>query len=284
MSVITISRGSYSQGKLVAEKLAEKLGYSCASQEVLLAAAEHFNIPEAKLAKAIKDAPSFIDRFSKEKERYVRIVRAALLDYVKKDGVVYHGMSGQYLLKDIEHVLKIRIHANREYRVGVLMKREKISKSQAVTNLMKIDDDRRKWGRYIYGIDPHHPNLYDLVIGVDTLKIDDAVDLISHTVGLPSYETTDESRKRLNDLALAAEVHALLLDLPVTEVTSEDGSLHVFLTAPLNQKDRLDNQIRDITQKIKAVNHIRLVFEQVYKPFGKLETIGSGTVDSPADC
>lgn len=35
MAIITISRGSYSKGKEVAEKVAEKLGYECISRDVL---------------------------------------------------------------------------------------------------------------------------------------------------------------------------------------------------------------------------------------------------------
>ena len=41
MSVITVSRGSYSRGKEVAEKVAQELGYACISREVLLEASEN---------------------------------------------------------------------------------------------------------------------------------------------------------------------------------------------------------------------------------------------------
>ena len=36
MAIITISRGSYSKGKEIAEKLAEELVYECLSRDVLL--------------------------------------------------------------------------------------------------------------------------------------------------------------------------------------------------------------------------------------------------------
>ncbi len=36
MSIISISRGSYSRGKEVAEKVASKLGYECLSRYILL--------------------------------------------------------------------------------------------------------------------------------------------------------------------------------------------------------------------------------------------------------
>jgi hypothetical protein len=46
MSIVTISRGSYSRGKEVAEKVAQKLGYECISRDILLETSEQFNIPE----------------------------------------------------------------------------------------------------------------------------------------------------------------------------------------------------------------------------------------------
>ena len=36
MSIITISRGSYSRGKEVAEMLSRALGYACLSREIIL--------------------------------------------------------------------------------------------------------------------------------------------------------------------------------------------------------------------------------------------------------
>ena len=70
MPVITISRGSYSRGKEVAEKVAEQLGCLCTSREAILTASLMYRIPEIGLVRAIKDAPSILDGFSYEKERW----------------------------------------------------------------------------------------------------------------------------------------------------------------------------------------------------------------------
>ena len=53
MAIITISRGSYSGGKAVAERLSEKLGYPCISKEIILDAAEEFGVPEEQLVAAL---------------------------------------------------------------------------------------------------------------------------------------------------------------------------------------------------------------------------------------
>ena len=80
MGVITISRGSYSHGKSIAEKVARKLGYECVSREILLDASREFNIPEFKLTNALEESPSIIDRIILyRKDKYIAFIQAALI-------------------------------------------------------------------------------------------------------------------------------------------------------------------------------------------------------------
>ena len=204
MAIITISRGSYHRGREVAEKVAQKLGYECLSRDILLEASEEFNIPEIKLIRAIQDAPSILDRFTRQKEKYVAYIRAALLKHVQKDNVVYHGLFGHFFLQDIPHVLKVRIVADLEARVADEVKREGISESKAREVLMKDDEERRKWALQLYGADWWDATLYDLVIHLKTIKVDDAVDLLYHIVQLPGFQTTPESQDAINNLMEAA--------------------------------------------------------------------------------
>lgn len=208
MPIITISRGSYSRGKEVAEKLARKLGYRCISRDILLEASEQFNIPEIKLIRAIHDAPSILERFTRGKERYVAFLRSTLLKHVQKDNVVYHGLAGHYFLQGIPHVIKVRIMADLEDRVQEEMRRENISAEEARNILRKDDDERRRWGIQVYGVDTWDPKLYDMVLHIKSLTVDDAVDLISKAAQLPRFQATPESQRLLDDMVQAAGAEA----------------------------------------------------------------------------
>ena len=208
MPIITISRGSYSRGKEVAEKLARKLGYECISRDILLEASEQFNIPEIKLIRAIHDAPSILERFTHGKERYVAFLRSTLLKHVQKDNVVYHGLAGHYFLQGIPHVIKVRIMADLEDRVQEEMRRENISAEEARNILRKDDDERRRWGIQVYGVDTWDPKLYDMVLHIKSLTVDDAVDLISKAAQLPRFQATPESQRLLDDMVQAAGAEA----------------------------------------------------------------------------
>jgi cytidylate kinase len=211
MAIITVSRGSYSKGKDVAEKLAKQLGYECISREILLEASEEFNIPEIKLTRAIHDAPSTLERFNHGKERYIAYIRAALLKHVQKDNIVYHGLGGHFFLQGIPHVFKLRIIADIEFRVKEEMKRENISEEKARYILKKDDDERRKWSLQLYGMDPWDSRLYDMVLHIGNLTVDDAVVISFVTVKKPCFQTTPTSQKILDNMLLEAKVQAALV-------------------------------------------------------------------------
>src|SRR5271157_4829439 len=140
MAIITISRGSYSKGKEVGEKVAQKLGYQCYAREVILEASKEFNIPEIKLVKAIHDAPSILERFSYGKEKFIAYFQAALLKCLRRDNVVYHGLAGHFYVRGVSHVLKVRIIADMKDRIQIVMDREKISSYESALALLKKDD------------------------------------------------------------------------------------------------------------------------------------------------
>jgi cytidylate kinase len=160
MAIITVSRGSYSHGQEVAEKLAGRLGYDLCSREVLLEASQDFNIPEVKLIRALHDAPSILDRFTYGRERYLAYIRAALLERLQRDNVVYHGLAGHLFVRGMPHALRVRLLADFEDRVRLEAAREKISPEEAAAMLRKDDQERRQWSQSLYGADPWDPALY----------------------------------------------------------------------------------------------------------------------------
>lgn len=224
MAIITISRGSYSRGKEVAEALAKRLGYECVSRDILLETCEEFSIPEIRLVKALHDAPSILERFSHGKERYVSYFRSAFLNHVAKDNIVYHGLSGHFLLQDIAHAFKIRIIASIEDRVAEEMRRETCSAEEARYMLTKDDEERRRWSMALYGKDTWNSSLYDMVLRIDTLQVEDVVDVLDGMVRKGRFDATPESLEILRERTLVANIHAKVVSSsPHVTVTIEEG-------------------------------------------------------------
>lgn len=259
MAIITISRGSYSRGKEVAEKVAEKLHYAALSRDIVLEASEDFNIPEIKLIRALHDAPSILERFTFGKERYMAYIESALLEHFRKDNIVYHGLAGHFMVDDLHNVLKVRIIADMEDRVRTEMKREKISRGEALRLLQKDDRERREWSRALYGIDTWDASLYDLVIHIHKLSVANAVDLICDAARRDQFKTTPEAQRSLNNRALAAKVKAAVVgDYPKVSATATDGEVLVHVKAAESSEAAIVNKIECMAAKIPGVKGVKV--------------------------
>ncbi len=261
MSIVTISRGSYSHGKEVAEKLAQKLGYACISREVILKASEHFNVPEIKLARAIHDAPSIFERITYGRERYIAYIREALLHQFVKDNVVYHGLAGHFFIQGVCHVLKVRILADLEDRVAEEMKRQGISAEEARAFIKKDDEERYRWSYHLYGIDTRDPSLYDLVIHLKCISVEEAVGIIECALAHPRFQTTTESQKVMETLLQAAQVQAALVEeIPSAKVEVENGQLVVRIGSAWEGEKKMIAKIEQISDDVGGVKvKVRLI-------------------------
>ena len=256
MSIITISRGSFSKGREVAEKVSEMLGfgYTCLSREVLLEASKEFNVPEIKLARAIHDAPSILDRFGYRKDRYIAFIWSAILQHFRKDNVVYCGLAGHFFVKDIPHVLKVRVIADLEARIRNEIEREGISRKEALHIIQRDDEERRRWSEYLYGINTSDPSLYDLVVHIGNMTTDDAAYVICQTAALDTFKTTPESHQALENIAVAAQVKAAIMDLaPDVDVVASGGAVQIHTSALLFEGDTVTGKIEAIAKSVDGV-------------------------------
>ncbi|MFH1034952.1 MAG: cytidylate kinase-like family protein [Pseudomonadota bacterium] len=264
MAIITISRGSFSKGKEVAQGVAQNLGYQCISREILLEASQHFNIPEIKLERALHDAPSVLERFTYGKERYMAYIAEAFLERVQGNNVVYHGLAGQFFLRGVSHVLKARVLADLEDRVALEMEREHLGREEALARLRKDDQERRRWSQHLFGVDTWDPALYDLVLHVHKLNVANTVDIICQTAQLEQFQATPQSQRALDNLLLAARVKASLVhDFPMVQVHAQDGV--VIVDAKFNQtvEPELAERIKALARQTPGVREVRMHAEPV---------------------
>ncbi len=241
MPVITISRGCHSHGTEIAERVAQALGYECISREVLLEASRFFHVSEKELLHSIHDAFTLLERITHGRKKYLAYIRAALLEHVKRDNIVYHGYAGHLLIPEIQHVLKVRVIAELEDRIDLLRQRENLSREEAFARIENEDKQRIAWTDYVYEEDVNDAHLYDLVLNIGRLKIEDAAGAICHAARLDAFQATEESRKAINDLALSSHVKAALMEICDAEVTSDNG--------------RVTIQVK--TQKIRKTGYVR---------------------------
>jgi cytidylate kinase len=263
MAIITFSRGCFSHGKELAERVAERLGYECISREILLEASHFFHVSETKLFESLHDAPGLLNRITHVQQRFVDRIKAALLEHIVKDNVVYHGLAGQMLLDGISHVLRIRVIADMEDRVKLLENRQQVSRKKALHIIELEDHERAEWYRNVYRIDANDPRFYDMELHIGRLTIDDACDIVCQATSKDSFQATAQSQSALEDLAIENHVKVVIEDICKADVTSKNGIVHIRISgkkltttgaASPDVRHQVQDQIReDLYNQISAL-------------------------------
>ncbi len=210
MPIITISRGSLSRGKLLAEALAAKLGCECIDREFLADAAIDCGIAVGKLETAMIKAPASRRRYAREREFYLATATASLCEKALGGNLVYHGHAGHLLLPGVSHVLRVRVLSSMEKRIQATESAMRLPRAEAIEFIKKVDQDRARWAEYLHGVRWHDPALYDIVVNLENIPEDNAAVALCAMAELPAYKSTPASRRALEELLLASRARIAL--------------------------------------------------------------------------
>jgi hypothetical protein len=255
MSVITVSRGTFSGGLMLAESLADRLGYRSVGRDAIVERAALSGISQAVLLDALQKPPSLLERLKHSKYLYLALIQAALCEEVRLGKAVYHGNAGHLLLKDAP-VLRARIIAPHAMRLEMAQKRLNLTRAQAAEHIQRMDSDRKKWTQYIYGVDWTDPSLYDIVLNLEYVSVQDARDTLAELVTKARFALTAESLAALEDLALASRIRANL----ATNTSTEDLEFEVTARAGcVSIKGKISSgyQYSEVQRIARAVKEVK---------------------------
>jgi cytidylate kinase len=272
MSIITITRGTKSGGLELANRLSKKLGYkSIGREDVISESAKQFNVMEEFLLSQLDKTPSLWQKFTNEYVQYICFIQCSLLQFIKEDNIIYHGHAGQFLLKGLPSVLKLRIEAPLEYRVRSVMEESDYSYDKAVEYINKVDDQRKRWVKMVYNQEWCDPSLYDMCFNLQNMSMDNICGVVELAIDHDDFKTTEKSIRLINNLELECKVKAALLSdnkisagHPVT-VSAHDG---VVILKGSVKNEHIKDLILDTTSKVKGVKNcesqINLLSDEIH--------------------
>src|SRR5260370_21022302 len=132
MGIIRISHQMGTGGPEIGMALA-KLDYRYVDQDLISDAARRYGCVEEKLSHLDESKPSLFERFDVETRRYITVIQTALLEFADADNIVLMGRGGQWLLRGIPHLLRVRITEPFEQRVRNCVRRTAELTSQPPT-------------------------------------------------------------------------------------------------------------------------------------------------------
>ncbi|MBQ9548651.1 MAG: cytidylate kinase-like family protein [Bacteroidales bacterium] len=198
--VITISREVGSGGRTIGRKLAEKLGVRYCDKDLINKLVDCFGLSVGSIERIKGEKKNWLadalQRFSPDPhaaaaglpKRELRpgvtsddvfAVESALLRKLADEGsCVIAGRSGFFVLKDHPNKIDIFIHASKPRRIERVMERQGKTREEAVEIISNVDEMRENFVQRFAGVSRYDARNYDLVLNVDGLDTDAAVELI----------------------------------------------------------------------------------------------------------
>ena len=192
--VITINRELGSGGRTVGRKLAEKLGVAFYDKAVIKALQERYNLSVEQIEKlkgqeqgwwaefkrkmTLSDAEYNLNQTGIETEDIFRAEVEILRAIAKEESCVITGRSGFYIFRDHPNHLSIFIQASMLSRVERVAQEQNMSKEEARMTIDKIDRMRENYIKEQTGLSRYDTRNYQLVLSMDELTEDDAVEII----------------------------------------------------------------------------------------------------------
>src|SRR5882724_7976869 len=143
MAIITMSHEIGAGGPEIGQQLADRLGYRYVDQDLVSNAAQKYGLLEEKLNHLDESKPSLFERFDAETRRYITVIQTALYEFAEQDRVVLMGRGGQWLLRGISHVLRVRVMAPFKLRVKRLAAKLKGPMAEQASPRTVMDMNRR---------------------------------------------------------------------------------------------------------------------------------------------
>ena len=192
--IITINRELGSGGRTVGRKLAEKLGVEYFDKAVINALQERYNLSveqiedlkgqdtgwwaEFKRKMTFSEAEYELNQTNIETEDVFRAETQILRAIAKENSGVIAGRTAFYIFREHPNHLSILIQASMPCRVARVAREQNMSKEQARDTIEKVDQMRENYVREFTGTSRYDSRNYQLVINMDEITEDAAVDLI----------------------------------------------------------------------------------------------------------
>ena len=217
MAVITMTREMGSLGRDVALGLADRLGLDLVQHEVVEHIAEKMDMQESSVNRFLEGKASLLERWGINENDMSLYTTEQLLDIAKRGNVLIRGWGATYVLREITHVICIRVCAPLGLRARNVMNRMGITDIEVARKEVRRNDAayaRRM--QHLFHVDYRDPMLYDIVLNTEHVSVDSCVDMIVSMTARPENLPTEASIARLDHMIKLARVRSALRSSEIT--------------------------------------------------------------------
>jgi cytidylate kinase len=211
MPVIALTQGMGSLAQDVAEQLARELNLACLQHEIAEQVANRMHVPRSLINRLRAGKAGPIERLTTDRESIAIYTAEEVLDAAARGNVVVRGWGATCLLRPVPHALCVRIMRPFAKRVAWLMEHLGTDDvALAESEIRRSDQANAARMHEQFGVDWGDPGLFDMVLNMDRISVDSAVEQLRSLSARPEFAETVASRALLEGLALQARVRAAL--------------------------------------------------------------------------
>lgn len=151
------------------------------------------------------------ERWKIDSKRLSRFTAVDILELATRGNVLIRGWGAAQLLRDVPHVICVRICAPMSKRVDEMKRRLGLDRADlARREIERSDDAHARTVQRRFQVDWKDPTEYDLVINTGYVPIDAGVALLQQLAKSGAYEPDAASRGMLQDKLVEARVQMIL--------------------------------------------------------------------------
>jgi osmotically-inducible protein OsmY len=260
MTTIAMGREMGSHGLAVAQGVASALDASLVHYEIIDHLGDRNRVRKSHVVRLL-GADGGADRPLTAEETSPTILSATEILEIAAipESVVLRGWGAVALLRDIPHVVRVRITAPLEVRVRNIMAYTGGDEAKAREEIALFDEAHAAVMKRHFGVDFRDPELYDLVLDTSELPPAQCAQCIVDYSRDPRFIETRTSRLRLLSLTTAAYVRALLKLHPPTrhlqvDVKVDNGVAELSGKAP---DEDLRRRCEQVARRVPGIADVR---------------------------
>ena len=211
MPVVALTQEMGSLSKDVAEALARDLGLATMRHEVVDHVASKMLVSRSLINRLREGKAGTIERLTADRRGMAIYSAEEVLEIAARGNVVLRGWGATCLLREVPHVVCVRVTRPFAKRVEWLLAQLDTDDAEsAAAEIRRSDQAHAARMHAQFGVTWGDPLLYDLVLNTDRISVESCVQQIRALMERPEFSETEASRALLQGLALQARVRAAL--------------------------------------------------------------------------
>lgn len=264
MTVVAITRELGTRGLDIANGLGERLQLDVVNDGLIERdIARLAGMSDQAVHRYFDGSASLLERWRTDKSCLSEAANEEVSELAVKDNVVLRGWGAAYLLRDIPHVMGVRICAPMAVRAQGLVERGLApNAAEARHAIERQDAANNRIMRRLFGTDGKDASIYSLVLNTARLSVEMCIAQIAALASATAFQETAKSRRALMDRLVLLRIQKAIdkrfgTDVRYARIVADVVDGHVTLTGESVFAD-VNDAAAQLVQGIEGVSGVRV--------------------------